>query len=89
VTPWLQPYAFGDFVFHGGHPTADRDYHSLGAGINVLPFRWNNRWKASIEGGYLFSDISRTIVPASDVLGFLPTKGAGQFYFRTQLQLGF
>jgi hypothetical protein len=60
-----------------------------GVGVNFIPFEWTNLYKASLEAGYLFSDLSKTIVSPSSTLGYLESSGSGQFLLRAQLQFGF
>jgi hypothetical protein len=64
-------------------------FNSIAAGVNYLPFIRTNRWKFSVELGYLLDAINRTIVTPSGTLGWLPSDEEGQLYARVQLQFGF
>jgi hypothetical protein len=57
--------------------------------LSLIPFDWTNLYKASFEAGYLFGDMSKTIVSPSSSLGYLESSGSGQFMLRAQLQFGF
>ena len=89
VTRPLQLYGYYDGVYPGDQPGDLDPYHVLGAGVNYIPFDWTNLYKASLEAGYLFTDMSKTIVSPSSTLGYLPSAGPGQFLLRAQLQFGF
>jgi hypothetical protein len=88
VTCTSQFYGRYELVSPGSTSGDLATYQSLTAGLNYYPFRWTNRYKLSAEFSYLFSPLSRTIVPAGGVLGFLPSD-EDQFYVRLQLQFGF
>jgi hypothetical protein len=76
-------------VYPGNQPGDLESYHVLGAGLSYIPFDWTNTYKASLEAGYLFSDMSKTIVSPGSTLGYLESDGSGQLMLRAQLQFGF
>jgi len=88
-TRTLQLYGYYDGVYPGDQPGDLESYHVLGAGLSYIPFEWTNTYKASLEAGYLFSDMSKTIVSPGSTLGYLASDGSGQFMLRAQLQFGF
>jgi len=89
LTSILQAYGYYDGVYPGDQPGDLDPYHVLGAGFNFIPFEWTNLYKLSLEVGYLFGDMSKTIVSPSSNLGYLESAGSGQFILRAQLQFGF
>lgn len=89
VTPTLQLFTYYDGVYPGDQPGDLDPYHVLGAGVSFIPFEWTNLYKATLEAGYLFGDMSKTIVSSSSTLGYLESSGSGQFLLRAQLQFGF
>jgi hypothetical protein len=89
VTRTLQLYGYYDGVYPGDQPGDLDPYHVTGAGLSFIPFDWTNLYKASLEAGYLFGDLSKTIVSPSSALGYLASSGSGQFLLRAQLQFGF
>jgi hypothetical protein len=89
VTRTLQLYGYYDGVYPGNQPGDLESYHVLGAGLSYIPFDWTNTYKASLEAGYLFSDMSKTIVSPGSTLGYLESDGSGQLMLRAQLQFGF
>ena len=89
LTQSLQFYGYYDGVYPGDQPGDLKNYHVLGAGFSFIPFDWTNLYKASIEAGYLFDDMSKTIVSPSSNLGYLESSGSGQWLLRAQLQFGF
>ncbi len=89
VTRILQLYGYYDGVYPGDQPGDLDPYHVAGAGLSLIPFDWTNLYKASLEAGYLFGDMSKTIVSPSSSLGYLESSGSGQFMLRAQLQFGF
>jgi len=93
VSDEWQLYGRYDFVSPGDQPplrlTDLENFSALGAGMNWLPFKTTNRWKISAEVGYLFSALNRTIVQATETLGWLPSDTKGQTLVRLQAQFGF
>jgi len=89
VTRTLELYGYYDGVYPGDQPGDLDPYQVLGAGLSFIPFDWTNLYKASLEAGYLFGDMSKTIVSPSSTLGYLESTGPGQFLLRAQLQFGF
>jgi len=87
VAPTVQAYGRYELVAPGSTLGDLETYHSVTLGCSYLPFRWTNRYKLSAELAYLFTPLSRTIVPASGVLGFSPSAN-DQLYVRVQLQFG-
>ena len=85
-----QLYARYEAVVPGdGRPSTVKQYDSIVGGVNFYPFRWTNRYKFSLEGGYLFSVMDSTIVPPGTNLGFLSSTEDEQWYVRLQMQFGF
>jgi hypothetical protein len=78
-----------DGVFPGSLEDQFDTYSAVGLGVNFFPFVNTNKQKFTIEMRYLFSAINDTLVPPSEVLGFLPSDVKGQFLFRVQFQFGF
>jgi hypothetical protein len=89
LTQRFQIYGYYDGVYPGDQPADLDPYQVLGAGVSFIPFDWTNLYKASFEGGYLFENLSETIVRPSSTLGYLSSSGPGQFLLRLQLQFGF
>jgi hypothetical protein len=77
-----------DFLSPGDQPGGLTDYNAILLGFNYFPFEYTNRYKFTLETGYLLEPISRNIVPPSEALGFLPTVSGDKFFFRLQLQFG-
>jgi hypothetical protein len=88
-TKTVQLYGYYDGVYPGDQPGDLDAFHVLGAGLSYYPFDWTNLYRASLEGGYLFSALSDTIVLPSQFLGYLASDGEGQYMLRAQLQFGF
>ncbi len=89
VTCGVQVYGRYEFVSAGDRPGDLENYRSVLAGVNWFPFQWTNRYKLTAEAGYLFSALSRTLVPAGTNVGFLPADEGDQFFLRFQVQFGF
>jgi len=89
IAPQHQLYGRYEVASAGDQPGDFDNYNSVTFGWSYFLFADSNVNKISVEFSYLFDALSRTIVPASTGVGFLPSSEGDQWYFRVQAQFGF
>ncbi len=85
----FQVYGRYDMVASGGAPGSPELYSAPGAGINIYPFNFTNKWKFTLEYNRLYSVMNQTIVAPDLSLGFVESDFYGQHSVRFQMQFGF